>query len=131
MLKRYWIQGLWLLSVPLYLWAGRNPDEYASAVLGTHPSYPVGSILTCIAVTGLESLVLYAIIRPASYAQSWKRSGGAVLLFLPWFLVCAVLLMHQPAYVFAHFLWLLIVNLVLGVMCIFAVVSRVLGHTAQ
>lgn len=131
MLRKYWIHGLWLLSVPLYGWAGANPDQYAAAVLGAHPSYPTRSVVTAIAVTAIEALVLYAIIRPKTYQRSWQRPAGALLLFFPWLVICAVLLMHQPAYVFAHFLWVLLVNLVLGILCIYSIVARAIRPSAQ
>lgn len=131
MLKKYWIPGLWLLCVPLYAWAGTSPDQYANAVLRTNPGYPMGAVLAAIAITAVEALVLYAIIRPKTYLRSWQRPAGALLLFFPWLLVCAVLLMHQPAYVWAHFLWVLLVNLILGAMCIYAIVARVMQPSAQ
>jgi hypothetical protein len=124
MLKKYWIPGLWLLSIPLYWLAGSNPDTYAIAVRHEHPSYPVEGVLTFIVITSVESLVLYAIIRPRTYDRSWKRSAAALLLFFPWLAVCAILLMHQPPYVFMHFFWLLMVNVILGVLCIYSVVAR-------
>ena len=130
MLNRYWIPGMWLLSIPLYCWAGANPDQYAAAVLRTHPPYPVGSVLACVAITAVESSLLYAIIRPRTYERSWKRCGAALLLFLPWLLVCALLLMHQPAYVFAHFLWLLLVNLVLAALFIYSLIARAIQPSA-
>jgi len=129
MLKRYWIHGLWLLSLPLYFWAGTNPDQYAAAVLGTHPLYPMRAVLESIAITAVESLVLYAIIRPKTYSRSWKRAGAALLLFFPWLLICAVLLMHQPPNVFAHFLWLLILNGVLVALCIYSLLVRTIRHS--
>jgi hypothetical protein len=103
-------------AVRAFVGVGRvSPDQYAEAVLHTHPAYPWGG-LSAIAITAVEALVLYAIIRPKTYLRSWKRSAAALLLFFPELLVCAVLLMHQPGYVFAHFLWVLAVNLVLGAM---------------
>jgi Ca2+/Na+ antiporter len=131
MLKKYWIPGLWLLCVPLYAWAGVSPDQYAEAVLHTHPAYPWGGVLSAIAITAVEALVLYAIIRPKTYLRSWKRSAAALLLFSSELLVCAVLLMHQPGYVFAHFLWVLAVNVVLGAMCIYSIVARVVQPSAS
>ena len=83
MLTKYWIPGLWLLSLPLYWWAGSDSDTYAIAVHHTNPPYPVGEVLTFIVITTIESLILYAIIRPRTYARSWKRSGAALLLFFP------------------------------------------------
>lgn len=121
MLKKYWIPGLWLLSLPLYWWAGAGPDSYAIAVLHTNPSYPVRGVLTFIAITTVEALLLYAILRPVTYSLSWKRAAAALLLFFPWLAVCAILLMHQPSYVFLHFLWLLLINLILVALWVYSV----------
>ncbi|MFZ0536793.1 MAG: hypothetical protein WAM47_08015 [Candidatus Sulfotelmatobacter sp.] len=121
--KQYWIPGLWLLSVPLYFWAGTGSDSYAIAVLHTNPSYPVRGVLTCIAITAIESLALYAILRPKSYLRSWKRPFAALLLFFPWLAVCTILLMHEPFYLFMHAAWLLLVNLILAALCIYSLAS--------
>jgi hypothetical protein len=121
--KKYWIHGLWLLSLPAYGWSGMSPDTYANAALRIYPSYPVRGVLAFIAVTTVELLVLYAIIRPSSYSRSWKRAAAGLLLFFPWLVVCAILLMHQPPYVFLHFLLLLLVNVILGGLCLFSMVS--------
>jgi predicted Abi (CAAX) family protease len=122
-LKRYWIPGLWLLSVPLYCWAGAGSDSYAIAELHANPSYPVRGVLICIVITAIESLALYAILRPSSYLRSWKRPFAALLLFFPWLAVCALLLMHQPFYVFMHAAWLLLVNLILAALCIYSLAA--------
>jgi hypothetical protein len=124
MLNKYWIPGLWLLSVPLYWWAGTDTDSYAIAVLRTHPSYPVRGVLTFIVITTVESLILYAIIRPRTYSRSWKRSLAALLLLFPWLAVCAILLMHQPAYVFMHFFWLLLITLILCALVVYSLVAH-------
>jgi len=128
--KRYWIHCLWLLSLPAYWWAGMSPDTYANAALHIYPAYPVRGVLTFIAITTVELLVLYAIIRPMTYSRSWKRAAAALLLFFPWLVVCAVLLMHQPPYVFMHFLWLLLFNVILSVICLYSIVAGLTRHSA-
>ena len=80
MLKRYWIHGLWLVSIPLYFWGGTRPDRYAIDVLRERPAYPLGGVLGLIAITTIELLILYAIIRPRTYDRSWKRAGAALFL---------------------------------------------------
>lgn len=112
-MRRYWVQSLWLLFMPMYLWAGTRPDGYAEAVLGATPSYPLHGILVAITVTTVESLVLYWIMRPDTDHRSWRRACAALLVYFPWLLVCLVMLMHAPPYVFVHALWLLCVNLIL------------------
>jgi|ERR1019366_1325278 hypothetical protein len=122
-LKKYWIPGLWALWLPLYLWSGAAPDRYAMDVLQAQPSYPTRGILECMALTAIESGVLYAIIRPGTYHHSWKRPVAALLLFLPALVVAAVLLIHQPAFILVHFLWLLLVNLILVGLTAFALLG--------
>jgi hypothetical protein len=65
-----------------------------------------------------------------TYSRSWKRAAAALLLFFPWLVVCAVLLMHQPPYVFLHFLWLLLFNVILGVICLYSIVAGLTRHSA-
>jgi hypothetical protein len=127
MLKRYWIHGLWLVSIPLYLWGGTRPDRYAIDVLREAPAYPLRGVLGLIVITSVEAMILYAIIRPRTYERSWKRTGTALLLCLPWLLVCLVTLMHQPPYVFLHFAWVLAVTLVLAGMFAYAMVRLLVG----
>jgi hypothetical protein len=119
-LKKYWIPGLWVLWLPLYLWSGNRPDRYAMDVLHAQSSYPTRGVLGWIALTTVESAILYAIIRPSTYQHSWKRAAAALLLFFPWLLASGVLLIHQPPYVFAHFLWVALINLILMGLCAFA-----------
>ncbi len=128
MLKKYWIPGLWLLSIPLYFWGGTRPDRYAIDVLRERPRYPLSGVLILIAITAFEALILYAIIRPGTYHRSWKRSGAALLLCLPWLLSCFVTLMHQPPYVLLHFVWALAVTLVVAAMFAYAALRTLAGR---
>lgn len=116
--RRYWILGLWLLFIPLYLWAGARPDHYQIDVFGMQPFYSWPGVLTVMAVTTIEAAVLYAITRPSTYRRSWKRALGGLALFTPWLFASAVLLMHAPAYLFVHFLWVLSVSVILLGLCI-------------
>ena len=77
-LKRYWIHGLWLVSVPLYLWGGARPDRYAIDVLREASAYPLRGVLGLIVITSVEAMTLYTIIRPRTYDRSWKRTGTAL-----------------------------------------------------
>jgi hypothetical protein len=40
------------------------------------------------------------------------------------------LLMHQPPYVFLHFVWLLLFNVILGVICLYSLVAGLTRHSA-
>jgi hypothetical protein len=131
MLKKYWIPALWLLSLPLYCWAGSGSDSYATDVLHRNPSYPTGGVLTFIAITTVESLVLYAILRPGTYLRSWGRCAAALILFLPWLAISALLLVHQPFYVYMHFFWLLLVNVILAALCLYSLVARLIQPLPQ
>src|SRR5262245_60956840 len=108
-MNKYWIPALWLAAVPFYVWAGSLPDRYATDVeQATSTSYPLAGVIGCIALTAAEAAVLYLIIRPSSYAHSWKRAALALLLFSPWLAISFALLLHAPAYGFVHVLWLLL-----------------------
>jgi hypothetical protein len=120
---------MWMLSIPTYLWGGTRPDRYQIDVLGLHASYPWPGIFAVIAVTTIESAVLYGIIRPRTYRRSWTRALVGLTLFVPWLLASGVLLMHAPLYLFLHFLWVLCVNLILLGLCGVAVVQTLLWKT--
>jgi hypothetical protein len=114
-MNKYWFPAAWLASLPFYAWAGSLPDRYAIDVERVaSTSYPVAGVLGCVAMTTVEAIVLFSIIRPSSYAHSWKRAAVAVLLFLPWLLISFVLLLHAPAYAFVHVLWLLMALLLVA-----------------
>jgi thiosulfate reductase cytochrome b subunit len=114
-MNKYWLPALWLASLPLYAWAGSLPDRYAIDVeRATSASYPLAGVLGCVAMTTAEAIALYLILRPSSYAHSWKRAAVALLLFSPWMLISFALLLHAPAYAFVHCLWLLVALLLVA-----------------
>jgi hypothetical protein len=84
-----------------------RPVRYAIDVLREASAYPLRGVLGLIVITSVEAMILYTIIRPRTYDRSWKRTGTALLLCLPWLLVCLETLMHQPPYVLLHFVWVL------------------------
>lgn len=66
-----------------------------------------------------ELVLLYAILRPWSYRRSWGRALGALALLVPWTGLSMVMTMHAGGIVALHFLWLLLVTLlVAGVLVI-------------
>ena len=83
------------------------------------------------ALTTIESGVLYAIIWPSTYRHSWRRALGGLMVFVPWLPGNAVLPMHAPPYVFLHFLWVLCVDLILLGLCIAAGVRTLRGRSAR
>jgi hypothetical protein len=109
-----------LLSLPVYVWSGSTPDRYLIDVMHQQPSYPVRGVAQVIALTLIECIVLYLIIRPATYHRSWKRAGTGLLLFSPWLFLCGATLMHAPPYLLLHALWLLLLNVILISMLLYS-----------
>jgi len=89
-----------------------QPDRHGTGAYGHNYE---GALVHGLGLTLLELAVLYAILRPWSYRQSWARSALALLLFLPWTAFSMLMTMHAGGVIVLHFLWLagVIVALVL------------------
>lgn len=90
------------------VWSGFRVDPYLLHVRGIplpHP-YPTRGVLTMAGVLTGETLLVYGVIRPRSYARSWGRALLALAVCLGLFVFFGLLLMHTPPFMVAHCLWL-------------------------
>lgn len=84
-----------------------DPLRAASDAYGHNSS---GALWQGLAVTSAELLVLYAILRPWSYARSWGRAAVGVAVFLPWTMASLFATMHAGGIFALHFLWVALVT---------------------
>ncbi len=64
-------------------------------------------------LSAAELAVLYLFLRPWSYRRSWWRPTVALALFAPWTLFCMAASMHAGGVAILHWLWLLVVDIIL------------------
>ena len=91
-------------AVPFFVWVlsmaemvrGWQRDPYDPALKGTDSYFhnPPAALGVGIVFISIDVAVLYAVLRPWSYHQSWRRALGALLLFTPWAALNTFSLMH-------------------------------------
>jgi hypothetical protein len=109
--RHLWIPAAWLLGAALVLWAAQSgPFDPARRAYGAN--WP-GDLRRAFIELTLEVAVLYLILRPQSYAGSWKRSGPAFLVFAPWTVLGGLGTLHSGRIAAWHFGWLLVVTVAL------------------
>ena len=101
------LPALWVLTA----WAMVGDalrDPFVAARQGTaaYGHNHEGALLQVLPVTLIELGVVMLILRPWSYRRSWGRSVAALVVFLPWTLLSAAILMHQGGVVVLHAMWL-------------------------
>ncbi len=100
-LKKYGLPVLWLISLPFLIWGGFTPAPGAPA----DAPYPFGGVILFAGITLLEVGLLYLILRPHSFYNSWGRFAFAIFVFTPLWIV-AQLFQDVPGYFYSHALWL-------------------------
>ena len=115
---RYFYVFVWLVAVALYAHAAFVPDVYA--IRRNLPTTPLHDFFVFSIVSGVESMILAAVIRPWSFRGSRGRLLVAFTLFAPWTGLSLFTLMHQSPFYAAHALWLLLVafGLVVAAFCV-------------
>jgi hypothetical protein len=119
------IPFVWFVGIILLFWGGAQIHGYRLHVMQIplpHP-YPWKTVLILIAIMTIEAAVLLAIIRPWSYDKSWIRSVVSFFVFLSFSFIFLFTLMHAPAHVLYHFLWLVVISIALLVCSIWSGIS--------
>jgi hypothetical protein len=119
-----------LVGLAVVVFYGFEPDGYMVHVRRLPPPYPYpfeGVAFFC-GVLLLEAALLWSILRPNSYSQSWGRAGCACLLAASLAVMFALGSMHTPPYYYAHFLWLVAVFSVLIILFIWSLAAKVMRH---
>lgn len=118
----------WAIFIVL-MWRDHLQDPYDPNFRGP-PVYghnQEGEFLQGFIITLIELGILYMIIRPASFRRSWMRVIGAIALFFPWTLLMIFMTMHGGGILMLHFLWLLVVDLMLIALLMWTLFSIMLN----
>jgi hypothetical protein len=109
---------LWLAGVASLVASGFSVDGYklhVERIPLPHPYPLTGVLFTSFALT-LEFGLIYALLRPSTYARSWGRSLCATAVAAVASLASGLSLIHAPPYLFTHSLILLCLTVGLGVL---------------
>jgi hypothetical protein len=123
---------LWLTAIACVVSSGFSVDGYKLHVSGIplpHPYPLAGVVATSLALT-LEFGTIFALIRPATYAQSWGRALCATVFAAVAFLTSALSL-HRPPYLAVHSLVVLGLTVGLAVLFLATVVAAVRHRAAR
>lgn len=100
---------LWFAGVGAVVASGFSVDGYKLHVMDVplpHP-YPLSGVVVTSGAITVELALLYAVLRPATYASSWGRALCAVFVTTTTFVFSLATLMHAPPYRAVHSLFLL------------------------
>ena len=114
---------LWLAGVASLVASGFSADGYRLHVMRIplpHP-YPLTGVLSTSFALTLEFGLIYALLRPSTYARSWGCALCAIAVAATAWLASALSLIHSPPYLFTHCLILLC--LTVGLVVLFLVSS--------
>jgi len=112
---------LWVAGIASLVASGFSVDGYMLHVMRIplpHPYPLIGVLSTSFALT-LEFGLIYALLRPSTYARSWGRALCATAVAAIAALASFLSLMHAPQYVVTHCLILL--SLTVGLIALFLV----------
>ena len=107
--RHLWLPAAWCVGALLILYGStRGSFDPASRQYGAN--WP-GDVPRALAQLTIEVMVLYALLRPHSYAGSWKRPVAAFLLFAAWVTMGGAATMHTGRAYDYHWFWLVLVTL--------------------
>jgi hypothetical protein len=108
-LARKMLAAVWLAGIASLVTSGFAVDGYKLYVMRIplpHP-YPLGGVVITSLTLTFELALIYAVIRPATYARSWGRALSATAITAAASLDSLLSLMHAPPYLAAHCLVLM------------------------
>lgn len=104
-IRSYCIPFLWLLAIASYLYWIQLPDGYA--VNYGIPTHPLQNFIRFSILATIECAILWSILRPGSFENSWGRVLIALTVLLPWAFFSCITTMHMPPIYVGHALWTL------------------------
>jgi len=123
------IPAIWLAFVPYAIAAGRNPGFVPPSYAGP---YPTGHVIAVCLLMAVESLVLFAMLRPMSYQlRDWRRPLKVLGLFVLAFFL-EPMYTDMPGYVYVNAAFLFAWSMVcLSFVVLGLVISKVSGSVAS
>jgi hypothetical protein len=104
-------------------------DPYDATLVGTarYAHNSEGALVSGMAWSAIELLVLYAIVRPWSFRRSWLRLVAALVIFVPLCVIGLLMTMHAGGIFAIHAAWLLLIVAVLIVHLLVMFFAKVLN----
>lgn len=109
-IRRFGIPLAWLFAAGLHAIAGVWTHLYGGGGLVASPD--VIDITLFGALSLVECLILWAVLRPQSFSRSWGRALLATLLCFPWTFTWNLFLGDMGCLFMAHAVWLSLATLV-------------------
>ena len=97
-----------------------------------HWQHPTRSVVIVCVLVLVETAVIAKIIYASEDRPFWESALGAVVVLVPWWLLCSLIVMHAPGFILAHLQWLLvlIVGLTLSIArCTYASTTSIDSNT--
>ena len=120
-IRKYGIFAYWIIGA-LSIMIASFDDKLNDFSLAYYSEW----MLPIILMHTIESILLYLIIRPATYFSSWWRAGLSLILFFPWLLANLISVIYGPTWAAVHFFLLLLLNIVLFIMFISSIFRRII-----
>ncbi len=113
--------ALWLAGVASLVASGFGIDGYMLYVMRIPlpHHYPLSGVLSASLALTLEFGLIYALLRPSTYARSWGRALCATAVAAIASLASVLSLMHAPPYLVTH--CLILSCLTVGLVVLFLV----------
>jgi len=127
-LRYFGILALWGLFFTLIL---RDYFAYPYDSSQPYGQNTPGTLPIILTLMGVELVVLIAILRPQSYAESWRRMVLALLIFAPWTMLSFIATMHAGGIITLHTLWLLVLSASLLLLGFISVLTNLFRTKAQ
>lgn len=123
--RAFALAALWL---PFAAWMSVNAlqDPYDPLLEGTrrYGHNHQGALRDGIVTSLVELAVVYLVLQPwKTSGRAWLRGVVALMAFIPWTLLSAVLTMHAGGVVTIHLLWLLAVDVVVVAIVVVSLVA--------
>ena len=129
-MTRLVLPGYLLLGLVAVALTGCLDNPYLAQVRGLPPPhpYPLRGVLWVMAVMGVQTAAVMAILRLRSWRQSWGRALAATGISTAFLLIGALASMHSPPHHTAYLLWLLLFVIALGGLAAGSAVAAWRGH---
>ena len=103
-------------------WPGADP--YLTRRSTEPQPYPLAAVLIACAAVLIETALVAAVLRPASYNHSWGRALVALAAAMAWWFYLVMGIIHQPAYFIVHLQWLALMVCGLALLLLVSLIRR-------
>lgn len=122
----------WWLFIVVRMWMDAQRDPGPTGLPNDIPNWHnrPGHLQWFATCSAVELLVVLLILRPHTYARSWRRALAALALLTPWTFFFMVMLMHSGGIMYYHVLWLLVLWSVLALLALASGIAAFVGRRA-